>query len=129
MDSDPGLLVGYDAFSSVEYTGTLYVGSTRDNDYVGIVFNYQSNRRFMLVSWKQTTERYWGRFSAEAVSGLQIQAVKSNTGPGHDLMNALWNNGTTKRQVCNYYNPTNSFGDGNLCIVQEQILLGIAIVK
>lgn len=99
LNSDPALLVGYDTFSSVEYSGTLYVDTVVDDDYVGIVFNYQSNRRFMLVSWKQSTQSYWNSDTAAASAGLQIRMVKSNTGPSRRLMNALWSSQNTKRQV------------------------------
>lgn len=100
LNSDPALLLGYDTFSSVEYTGTLYVDTVVDDDYVGVVFNYQSNRRFMLVSWKQTTQSYWNTPNAPvATAGLQIRTVKSNTGPSRRLMNALWHSDNTKRQV------------------------------
>ena len=99
MNSDPAMLVGYDTFSSVEYSGTLYVDTIVDDDYVGMVFNYQSNRRFMLVSWKQTTQKYWNNPKAEAIAGIQIRMVRSNTGPSQALMNALWHSEDTKRQV------------------------------
>lgn len=99
LNSDPSLLVGYDTFSSVEYTGTLYVDTPVDDDYVGFVFNFQSNRRFMLVSWKQSMQTYWNDARAIAASGLQIRVVKSNTGPSRKLVNALWHGDNTKRQV------------------------------
>lgn len=100
MNSDPALLVGYDSFSSYEYTGTLFVDTAQDDDYIGIVFNYQNNRRFMLVSWKQTTQKYWNNGNLEGKAGLQIQLIRSSTGPSQALMGALWHSGNTKRQVC-----------------------------
>ena len=99
LNSDPALLVGYDMFSSVEFSGTLYVDTSIDDDYFGLVFNYQSNHRFMLISWKQTTQKYWNNPNAEATSGLQIRLVRSNTGPGQKLMTALWHSSNTRRQV------------------------------
>ena len=99
LNSDPGLLVGRDRFTNVEYNGTFYINTEIDDDYAGIVFNYQSNRRFMLVSWKQTTQKYWNDAGREAMAGLQIQMVKSSTGPGEALMNALWSSSNSKRQV------------------------------
>ena len=102
LNSDPGLLVGRDRFTNVEFNGTFYVNTEIDDDYAGIVFNYQSNKRFMLISWKQRTQPYWETYpiKSTARAGLQIQMVKSQTGPGPMLRNALWNSGNTKKQVC-----------------------------
>ena len=99
LNSDPGLLIGKDSFSDVEFTGTFFVNTDFDDDYIGLVYNYQSNRRFMLVSWKQASQTYWLSSRAEAVAGLQVHLVRSNTGPSDDLKNALWNSGNTRRQV------------------------------
>ena len=100
-NSDPGMLIGKDAFSSVEFNGTFFVDTDLDDDYGGIVFNYQSNRKFMLMTWKQANQSYWQRspFVAEAKAGVQIKVVKSRTGPGPMLRNALWHTGTTRKQV------------------------------
>lgn len=92
-------MVGYDSFSSVEYNGTIYVDTKRDDDYVGIVFNYQSNQRFMLVSWKQKSQRYWKHPYPSSKAGIQVQVVNSKTGPGQSLMDAIWTSGDTKNQV------------------------------
>lgn len=100
LNSDPALLLSYDTFSSYEYTGTLYVDTAQDDDYVGLVYNYQSNRRFSLISWKQTSQKYWNNGRLEGQAGLQIQLVKSNTGPSQALMSALWHSGNTRKQVC-----------------------------
>ncbi len=98
INSDPSLLISYDSMSSVEFTGTFYVATTKDDDYIGFVFNYQSNRKFMLVSWKQRTQRYGFR-GPTGRAGLQIHVVSSTTGPSRELIRALWYSGTTKNQV------------------------------
>ena len=100
-NSDPGMLIGKHAFSSVEFNGTFFVNTEIDDDYAGIVFNYQSNKRFMLVAWKQSNQSYWQRspFSAYATAGVQIKVVQSDTGPGPMLRNAIWHSRDTPREV------------------------------
>lgn len=100
-NSGPGMMIGKDAFSSVEFNGTLFVDTAQDDDFIGIVFNYQSNKRFMLVTWKKRGQTYYLRnpFTAEAKAGLEIKVVRSQTGPGKMLRNSIWKSGTTKKQV------------------------------
>ena len=63
----------------VEFNGTFFVNDEYDDDYAGFVFNYQSNKRFIVVSWKKTNETYSARtpFVSRAMSGIQIK-VNSN---------------------------------------------------
>ena len=98
LNADPSLLVSHTTFSSIEFTGIFYVATKKDDDYIGFVFNYQSNRRFILVSWKQKTQTY-GRSGPEGKAGLQIHVVNSKTGPSRSLIKALWYSGTTADQV------------------------------
>ena len=59
----------------VEFDGTLYVNDDTGDDYAGFVFNYQSNKRFIVVSWKKTNETYSAKrpFVSRAMSGIQIK--------------------------------------------------------
>ena len=102
INSDPGLLIGPHSYSSVDFSGTIFVDTALDDDYIGVVFNYQSNKRFMLVSWKQREQRYWENtpFTATAKAGVQIQRIRSKTGPGATLRNAIWKTGHTRKEVC-----------------------------
>lgn len=94
--------MGSDTFTHVEFNGTFHVANGTDNDYAGIVFNYQSNRRFIVVGWKMGLEEYWDRspFVATAQPGIQVKIVTSATGPGTRLRNSLWHTGDTANEVC-----------------------------
>ena len=50
MNSLATLAIGDAVFSSVRFTGTLFVDTTSDNDIVGFLFNYQDNKNFYVVT-------------------------------------------------------------------------------
>lgn len=98
------LPAGYNYFGGVDFSGTFFVNTEVDDDYAGFIFSYQNSSSFYAVMWKKSTQTYWhpNPFRAVAEPGIQLKLVKSNTGPGEILRNALWHTGSTTNQVRDY---------------------------
>ncbi|XP_074635587.1 thrombospondin-3-like isoform X2 [Acropora palmata] len=112
VNSNPGLLISYTKFGHVDYSGTFFISDTLDDDFAGIVFGYQSNRKFYVCSWKKKTQTYNLNDKApypRAVGrkGINLMAIESSTGPDISLRDALWETGNTINQThVLWYDPT-----------------------
>ena len=91
--SDPELLLGSHAYSSYEYNGTMEVrNADGQDDFIGLAFNYQSNQRFTLVTWKKAREVYRDHnpFTATAEAELQVKRIRTRQPKGPFLRNSIW---------------------------------------
>lgn len=72
-----------------------------DDDFIGFVFSYQSDRRFYAVVWKKAVQSYWEQtpFKASGVPGITLKLINSKTGPGEMLRNSLWHNESVTDQT------------------------------
>ncbi|XP_074619052.1 uncharacterized protein LOC141877910 isoform X2 [Acropora palmata] len=95
----PSMLIGSPRYGPVDYRGVLYVKGSEGSDYVGVVFGYQSNRKFYVVMWRRENSNFQASNTQTGIKGVQLKIVDSNVGPGFDLAQALWHSGDTTNKV------------------------------
>ncbi|KAK3740783.1 hypothetical protein QZH41_001242 [Actinostola sp. cb2023] len=68
-------------------------------DYIGVVFGYQTNRKFYVVMWRKENINYADGDINAGIKGLQLKLVDSDVGPGPALAKALWHSADTANRV------------------------------
>jgi len=57
----------------VDYTGVLYIQGRDASDYVGVVFGYQSNRKFYVVMWRRENSNFQELNDRAGIKGVQLK--------------------------------------------------------
>lgn len=65
--------VGTTRYGPVDYTGVLYVQGRDASDYVGVVFGYQSNRKFYVVMWRRENSNFEELNDRAGIKGVQLK--------------------------------------------------------
>ena len=77
------MAIGKDRLSAVDFSGTIFVETDNDDDFVGFVFSFQDSSNFYVV--------YSAKDSNVGNQGpWRLVRVASETGPSTDLNSALW---------------------------------------
>ncbi|XP_071121963.1 uncharacterized protein [Mytilus edulis] len=95
----PAALIGEQSYGSIEYSGTVYVRSTEDDNYVGFIFGYTNNRKFYLVSWRPNNYNFDNTTYKGGIKGVHISAINSDSGPSQSLAEALWLDTSTDNEL------------------------------
>ncbi|XP_069991839.1 cartilage oligomeric matrix protein-like [Penaeus vannamei] len=61
VNSDPAIAVGDHVLGEVDFEGTFFIEDTSDDDFVGLIFGYQSNAKFCVVSWKKAPQNWFNK--------------------------------------------------------------------
>ena len=67
------LVVGSTRYGPMDYSGTMYVKDSEGSDYLGVVFGYQSNRKFYVVMWRRENINFGKEDTNAGIKGLQLK--------------------------------------------------------
>jgi len=99
----PVMLIGQQKYGEVDFSGTIFVNTKDGEDYIGLVFGYQSNTKFYVLTWRHKNINLNNDTYKAGITGIQIKLVNSiqagNSGPGKALGDALWHSSDTTNQV------------------------------
>ena len=65
--------VGNQRYTGVNYSGVLHVNSDEGIDYIGIVFGYQSNKKFYVIMWRHENNNLYNDTYKAGIKGIQIK--------------------------------------------------------
>ena len=68
--------IGNTRYGPVDYTGTMYVKASSGSDYIGVVFGYQTNRKFYVVMWRKENINYAASDINAGIKGLQLKVIE-----------------------------------------------------
>ena len=66
---------GKQSYSDVEYSGVLHVNTDVGDDYAGVVFGYQNNKRFYVMMWRNENKNYGNTSYLAGTRGIQIKVL------------------------------------------------------
>lgn len=84
--------------------GSLSVGPSSDNDYIGFVFGYKDSTHFYLFDWKKEEQ-------GTAKRGMSIKVVNAS---GSAITDSLWNNTTDSSTIKVLYHNSISYNYSTL---------------
>ena len=65
---------GDQRYSEVEYSGVLSVNSKKGEDYIGMIFGYQNNKKFFAVVWRRENTNLGNTtVTATGIKGVQLK--------------------------------------------------------
>ena len=65
---------GIQRYGDLTYSGVLFVNEEKGaGDYIGIVFGYQSNRKFYVILWRNENSNYLHNTYKAGIKGIQIK--------------------------------------------------------
>ena len=90
VNSIGAIAIGQDRLSAMDFSGTIFVDTHTDNDFVGFVFSFQDTKNFFVVyaSKHNSNQGAW-----------KIVRVASTTGPSRALDSAIWQTVSVKGQT------------------------------
>ena len=79
----PLFAVGNQRYTGVNYSGVLHVNSDEGIDYIGIVFGYQSHKKFYVIMWRHENNNLYKDTYKAGIKGIQIKVSKTSVYYGY----------------------------------------------